>query len=109
MDNFCVLPWFGRELNWDSRHDTHCCLLPKEYDIKKSYTIWCVWILGSIGVYMMCSVYYCIAHWRAKADQTTGQAKEHMPKLIYCVTAMRKVSMQASVMTHEQQETIKSY
>lgn len=35
MDNFCVLPWFGRELNWDSRHDTHCCLLPKEYDIKK--------------------------------------------------------------------------
>jgi len=35
MDNFCVLPWFGRELNWDDRHDTHCCLLPKDYDIKK--------------------------------------------------------------------------
>lgn len=35
MNNFCVLPWFGRELNWTNRIDTHCCLLPKQYDIKK--------------------------------------------------------------------------
>ena len=35
MNNFCVLPWFGRELNWNNQHDTHCCLLPREYNIKK--------------------------------------------------------------------------
>lgn len=34
MDNFCVLPWFGREISWDN-HETHCCLLPLSYDIKK--------------------------------------------------------------------------
>jgi organic radical activating enzyme len=32
MDTFCVLPWVGREINWDER-ETHCCLLPKTYDI----------------------------------------------------------------------------
>lgn len=35
MDTFCVLPWFGRELDWANRMDTHCCLLPNQYDIKK--------------------------------------------------------------------------
>ena len=34
MDTFCVLPWFGREINWNQQ-ETHCCLLPKEYDIEK--------------------------------------------------------------------------
>lgn len=34
MDTFCVLPWFGREKDWREL-DTHCCLLPKKYDIKK--------------------------------------------------------------------------
>lgn len=32
MDTFCVLPWVGREINWDNQ-DTHCCLLPKNYNI----------------------------------------------------------------------------
>jgi sulfatase maturation enzyme AslB (radical SAM superfamily) len=34
MDTFCVLPWVGREINWN-QHQTHCCLLPKIYDIKQ--------------------------------------------------------------------------
>lgn len=33
-DTFCVLPWFGREINWDN-NQTHCCLLPKNYNIEK--------------------------------------------------------------------------
>lgn len=32
MDTFCVLPWVGREINWEST-ETHCCLLPKNYNI----------------------------------------------------------------------------
>jgi organic radical activating enzyme len=32
MDTFCVLPWVGREMGWNAR-ETHCCLLPKKYDI----------------------------------------------------------------------------
>ena len=32
MDTFCVLPWVGREIKWTS-NETHCCLLPKNYDI----------------------------------------------------------------------------
>jgi organic radical activating enzyme len=32
MDTFCVLPWVGREINWRNQ-DTHCCLLPKNYNI----------------------------------------------------------------------------
>lgn len=32
-DTFCVLPWFGREINW-SGISTHCCLLPRNYDIE---------------------------------------------------------------------------
>jgi sulfatase maturation enzyme AslB (radical SAM superfamily) len=32
MDTFCVLPWVGREINWNAR-ETHCCLLPENYDI----------------------------------------------------------------------------
>jgi len=32
MDTFCVLPWVGREINWNSK-ETHCCLLPKKYNI----------------------------------------------------------------------------
>jgi sulfatase maturation enzyme AslB (radical SAM superfamily) len=35
MNNFCVLPWFGREINYDGKYDTHCCLLPQKYDIKR--------------------------------------------------------------------------
>ena len=41
MDTFCVLPWFGREINWNL-DETHCCLLPRygqgqknSYDIEK--------------------------------------------------------------------------
>jgi len=34
MDTFCVLPWFGREINWN-RQETHCCLLPKKHDIEE--------------------------------------------------------------------------
>lgn len=33
-DTFCVLPWFGREIDWDN-NQTHCCLLPKNYNIEK--------------------------------------------------------------------------
>ena len=32
MNTFCVLPWLGREINWNN-NETHCCLLPKSYDI----------------------------------------------------------------------------
>jgi sulfatase maturation enzyme AslB (radical SAM superfamily) len=32
MDTFCVLPWVGREINWN-KHENHCCLLPKNYNI----------------------------------------------------------------------------
>ena len=32
MDTFCVLPWVGKEINWDSQ-ETPCCLLPKTYNI----------------------------------------------------------------------------
>jgi len=32
MDNFCVLPWFGREISYTGT-ETHCCLLPRKYDI----------------------------------------------------------------------------
>lgn len=32
MDNFCVLPWFGREISYMGT-ETHCCLLPRTYDI----------------------------------------------------------------------------
>jgi hypothetical protein len=34
MDTFCVLPWFGREINWNQQ-ETHCCLLPHKYNIDK--------------------------------------------------------------------------
>ena len=34
MDTFCVLPWFGREINWDQR-EKHCCLLPEKYNIEE--------------------------------------------------------------------------
>jgi len=34
MDTFCVLPWFGREINW-KQQETHCCLLPRDHDIEK--------------------------------------------------------------------------
>ena len=34
MKHFCVLPWFGREISY-STVETHCCLLPKNYDINK--------------------------------------------------------------------------
>ena len=33
MDTFCVLPWVGREINFDQL-ETHCCLLPKDYNIE---------------------------------------------------------------------------
>ena len=33
MDTFCVLPWFGREINFNNL-STHCCLLPLKYDIE---------------------------------------------------------------------------
>lgn len=32
MDTFCVLPWLGREINWNNK-ETHCCLLPENYNI----------------------------------------------------------------------------
>lgn len=32
MDTFCVLPWFGREIQ-QSRPETHCCLLPNNYNL----------------------------------------------------------------------------
>lgn len=34
MDTFCVLPWLGREINWNQQ-ETHCCLLPKSYSIEE--------------------------------------------------------------------------
>ena len=34
MDTFCVLPWFGKEINWNQR-ETSCCLLPAEHDIEE--------------------------------------------------------------------------
>lgn len=34
MNTFCVLPWFGREINWNNKQ-THCCLLPQNYDVEK--------------------------------------------------------------------------
>lgn len=34
MDTFCVLPWVGREIDWNT-HETHCCLLPKIYDVNQ--------------------------------------------------------------------------
>jgi organic radical activating enzyme len=37
MDTFCVLPWVGREINWNQR-ETHCCLLPKTYNIEEIKT-----------------------------------------------------------------------
>ena len=37
MDTFCVLPWVGREINWESK-ETHCCLLPNTYDINQIKT-----------------------------------------------------------------------
>jgi len=37
MDTFCVLPWFGREIGYN-KHQTHCCLLPKDYDVEKIKT-----------------------------------------------------------------------
>jgi organic radical activating enzyme len=37
MDTFCVLPWVGREINWDGK-ETHCCLLPRSYDINSIRT-----------------------------------------------------------------------
>ena len=37
MSTFCVLPWFGREINWD-QIETHCCLLPSLYDIEQIKT-----------------------------------------------------------------------
>ena len=33
-ETFCVLPWFGREINWNQQQ-THCCLLPETYDIEQ--------------------------------------------------------------------------
>lgn len=32
MNTFCVLPWFGQEINWGKKQ-THCCLLPEHYNI----------------------------------------------------------------------------
>lgn len=32
-DTFCVLPWFGQEINWNGA-STHCCLLPENYNIE---------------------------------------------------------------------------
>lgn len=37
MNTFCVLPWLGREINWDG-HETHCCLLPNRYNIENIKT-----------------------------------------------------------------------
>jgi len=34
MKNFCVLPWFGREIGHDG-HETYCCHLAGHYDINK--------------------------------------------------------------------------
>lgn len=35
--NFCVLPFFGREIIWNG-YQTHCCLLPNKYDIESIKT-----------------------------------------------------------------------
>lgn len=35
--NFCVLPFYGREIVWNG-HQTHCCLLPHGHDIQKVKT-----------------------------------------------------------------------
>lgn len=32
MDTFCVLPWVGREIHWNTR-EIPCCLLSRDYDI----------------------------------------------------------------------------
>jgi len=34
MDTFCVLPWFSKEIN-SNQTETHCCLLPNDYNIEK--------------------------------------------------------------------------
>lgn len=34
MNTFCVLPWVGREFDWD-QYDAPCCLLPKSYNIEE--------------------------------------------------------------------------
>lgn len=34
MDTFCVMPWFSKEIK-ENQTETHCCLLPREYDIEK--------------------------------------------------------------------------
>jgi organic radical activating enzyme len=34
MDTFCVIPWVSKEIN-SHQIETHCCLLPREYDIEK--------------------------------------------------------------------------
>lgn len=33
-ESFCVLPWHSQEINWRGQY-SHCCLLPKTYDIVK--------------------------------------------------------------------------
>lgn len=33
-ESFCVLPWYGQEINWDN-NTNHCCLLPNKYNITK--------------------------------------------------------------------------
>ena len=33
MDHFCVLPFYGREIQYNGK-DTHCCQLPLDYDVK---------------------------------------------------------------------------
>lgn len=33
-ESFCVLPWHSQEIDWNGK-STHCCLLPKTYNIKK--------------------------------------------------------------------------
>jgi hypothetical protein len=32
-ESFCVLPWHSQEIDWNGK-STHCCLLPKTYNIK---------------------------------------------------------------------------
>ena len=34
MDTFCVLPWVGREIDWNLEQ-THCCLLPKNCNVEE--------------------------------------------------------------------------
>jgi organic radical activating enzyme len=33
-NTFCVLPWYGKEINWNG-YNTHCCLLPTHYNVEK--------------------------------------------------------------------------